>query len=223
MRAPSQKRGEITRDRMLDEAEKLFSLHGFDGVSVRDITKASGVDVALANYHFGSKDQLFDAVFQRRAEAVNARRIVLLDDVVERCAPKPPELEEVIGAFTWPVAEIMIEGGDAGRAYGRLVAQVNNNPKLAAQAMSRHFDPVVRRFMEVLRTILPECREEELFWSYHFLSGALTLSMAETGRLDKLSDRRCRSDDLKAIFARLAPFCAAGFRALCKVERCEIP
>jgi hypothetical protein len=70
--------------------------------------------------------------------------------------------------------------------------------------------------MEVLRRIAPGCAEEELFWSFHFLSGALTLSMAETGRLDVLSDGRCRSDDLKAIFTRIVPFCAAGFRALCK-------
>lgn len=216
MRAPTQKRGEITRDRLLDEAELLFALHGYDGVSIRDITKAAGVDVALANYHFGSKDKLFDAVFQRRAESMNARRIVLLEDVLERYAPGLPPLEDVIGAFTWPVAEIMIEGGDGGRAYGRLVAQVNNSPKLAQVGMTRYFDPVVRRFMEVLRAVLPGCREEELFWSYHFLSGALTLSMAETGRLDRLSDGRCRSDDLKAIFARMVPFCAAGFRALCK-------
>lgn len=216
MRAPTQKRGEVTRDRLLDEAEKLFAEHGFDGVSVRDITRAAGVDVALANYHFGSKEKLFDAVFQRRAEAVNARRIVLLEDVLERFAPDLPPLEDLLGAFTWPVAEIMIEGGDGGRAYGRLVAQVNNSPKLARIAMTRYFDPVVRRFMDVLRRILPTCRAEELFWSYHFLSGALTLSMAETGRLDNLSDGRCRSDDLKAVFARMVPFCAAGFRALCK-------
>jgi AcrR family transcriptional regulator len=216
MRAPTQKRGEITRDRLLDEAEKLFAQHGFDGVSVRDITKAAGVDVALANYHFGSKEKLFDAVFQRRAEAMNARRIVLLEDVLERSGPGVPPLEDVIGAFTWPVAEIMIEGGEGGRAYGRLVAHVNNSSKYARLAMTRFFDPVVLRFMEVLRSILPECREEELFWSYHFLSGALTLSMAETGRLDNLSKGRCRSDDLKAIFARMVPFCAAGFRALCK-------
>jgi AcrR family transcriptional regulator len=216
MRAPTQKRGEVTRDRILDEAEKLFAVHGFDGVSVRDITKASGVDVALANYHFGSKDKMFDAVFQRRAEAMNARRIVLLDDVLQRHDPDPPPLEDVIGAFTWPVAEVMIEGGQGGRAYGRLVAQVNNSPKFASVAMTRHFDPVVRRFMEILRRTLPECREDDLFWSYHYLSGALTLSLAETGRLDALSDGRCRSDDLKAIFARMVPFCAAGFRALCK-------
>jgi AcrR family transcriptional regulator len=216
MRAPTQKRGEITRDRLLDEAEQLFALHGFDGVSVRDITRAAGVDVALANYHFGSKDKLFDAVFQRRAETMNARRIVLLEDVIERHAPDDPTLEEVIGAFTWPVAEVMLEGGQGGRAYGRLVAHVNNNPKLARVVMTRYFDPVVLRFLEVLRRILPTCGQEELFWSYHFLSGALTLSMAETGRLDALSGGRCQSQDLKGIFARMVPFCAAGFRALCR-------
>ena len=44
-----------------------------------------------------------------------------------------------------------------------------------------YFDPVVRRFLDALRMALPHCDERDLFWSYHFLSGALTLTFAETG------------------------------------------
>ncbi len=63
------------KDRILDAAEQLFARHGFYGVSVRDITEAAGVDVALVNYHFGSKRELFTAVFQRRAELLNPERL----------------------------------------------------------------------------------------------------------------------------------------------------
>jgi AcrR family transcriptional regulator len=55
------------KDRILDAAERLFARHGFYGVSVRDITKAAEVDVALVSYHFGGKRELFASVFQRRA------------------------------------------------------------------------------------------------------------------------------------------------------------
>lgn len=216
MRARTQKRAEITRDRLLDEAEKLFARHGFDGVSVRDITRAAGVDVALANYHFGAKLNLFDAVFQRRAETINNRRIALLDDLIERHAPEGPPLEDLIGAFIWPFAEAMIEGGEGGRAYGALVASVMTSRKHALRTMGRHFDPVVRRYIDALKRALPDSDASELYWSSHLLSGVLAISMAETGRLEVLSDGRCRSDDLKAIFTRIVPFCAAGFRALCK-------
>jgi len=46
------------RDLVLDAAERLFARHGFYGVSVRDITKAADVDVALVSYHFGGKREL---------------------------------------------------------------------------------------------------------------------------------------------------------------------
>jgi hypothetical protein len=72
----------------------------------------------------------------------------------------------------------------------------------------------VKRFLEALRRAKPEWSEEEIYWSYHFLSGALTLTFAETGRIDNLSGGLCRSTDMEAISERMPRFVAAGFRAL---------
>ena len=44
-----------TKSRLLRVAERLFAEHGFDGVSVRQLTAAAGVNLAAVNYHFGSK------------------------------------------------------------------------------------------------------------------------------------------------------------------------
>jgi AcrR family transcriptional regulator len=57
-----------TSQRILDAAELLFVEHGFAGTSMRQITSAAGVNIAAVNYYFGSKDGLFQAVFERRAE-----------------------------------------------------------------------------------------------------------------------------------------------------------
>jgi hypothetical protein len=81
--------------------------------------------------------------------------------------------------------------------------------------MTRYFDPLVSRFIDALREALPGCKEEDLYWSYHFFSGAITLTIAETGRIDNLSGGRCRSDDMNSINERMPVFVAAGFRALC--------
>ena len=51
-----------TRERILDAAEELFAEHGFEGVSLREITRLAGANVAAVNYHFGSKDRLIDAM-----------------------------------------------------------------------------------------------------------------------------------------------------------------
>jgi AcrR family transcriptional regulator len=213
-------RSQATRERILDAAERLFAERGFYGVSVRDITGAAEVDVALASYHFGNKLGLLEAVFLRRAEDLNAERIARLDAVLAAAkSRRPPRLEDVIDAFTHPLLDRSSRGSPGWKSYFALIAEVNNSPEFGGVLMSRFFDPVVEKFIAAIRQALPGCDDRDLYWAYHFLSGALTLTFAETGRIDKLSGGACRSSDLESVHERLVPYCAAGFRALCAPKR----
>lgn len=61
-----------TREAILAAAEVAFARHGFDGVSVKEISDAAGVSRATPAYFFGSKAELYEAVLARvvaRAEA----------------------------------------------------------------------------------------------------------------------------------------------------------
>jgi len=203
------------KERILDAAERLFARNGFYGVSVRDITEAAGVDVALVSYHFGGKRELFAAVFRRRAEMLNPERLEMLEEVRRSALPGVPALEDIVNAFTYPMLERSARGGEGWKSYFALVAQVNNSPEWGPILMTEHFDPLVGRFIAVLREALPSCDAREVYWGYQFLTGALTLTFAETGRIDKLSGGLCRSSDLDSVHQRLARYVAAGFRALC--------
>ncbi|MBU6212715.1 MAG: TetR/AcrR family transcriptional regulator [Gammaproteobacteria bacterium] len=215
LRGPRKAGPEATRQKILDAAEILFAERGFHSVSVRDITAAAGVDVALVHYHFGNKQLLFETVFMRRAELLNAERLRRLEAVVQRAKPRAPKVEEIIDAFTHPLLDRSARGGPGWKAYFALIAQVNNSTEFGGLMMTRYFDPVVHAFIAALRRAFPGCDERELYWSYHFLSGALTLTFAETGRIDNLSQGACRSNDLDSVHQRLVPYVAAGFRALC--------
>ncbi len=204
-----------TRDRILDAAERLFARRGFYGVSIRDITAAAGVDVALASYHFGRKQELFAAVLERRAAILNELRLQRLEDCRKRGGSRGVSVEDIIDAFTHPLLERSARGGAGWKSYFALIAQINNSAEFGAAMMTRHFDALVQHFMQALREILPGCDERDLYWSYHFLTGALTLTFAETGRIDNLSGGVCRSNDLESVHERLVPFIAAGFRELC--------
>ncbi len=214
-RGPRKAGPEATRQKILDTAEILFAERGFHSVSVRDITTAAGVDVALINYHFGSKQLLFETVFMRRAEVLNAERLRRLEAAVQRAKPRAPKVEDIIDAFTHPLLDRSARGGPGWKAYFALIAQVNNSTEFGGLMMTRYFDPVVHAFIAALRRAFPGCDDRELYWSYHFLSGALTLTFAETGRIDNLSQGACRSNDLDSVHQRLVPYVAAGFRALC--------
>ena len=54
------------KDHILDVAEKIFSEQGFDGASTRMISGEAGVNMAMLNYYFGSKEGLFLSVFNRK-------------------------------------------------------------------------------------------------------------------------------------------------------------
>jgi TetR/AcrR family transcriptional regulator len=54
------------KDHILDVAERVFSELGFDGASTRTISGEAGVNMAMLNYYFGSKEGLFIAVFNRK-------------------------------------------------------------------------------------------------------------------------------------------------------------
>lgn len=201
------------RVRILDAAEDLFARHGFYGVTTRQVAREAGVDVALTHYYFGAKRSLFDEVFLRRAEILNQERLESLDAYEAAHAGRMTP-EGAITAFVNPMIERSLSGGAGWKSYFSLVAQVNNTPHWGGETMTRFFDPVVQRLIELLRKAMPEATDTDLYWGYQFLTGAMMLVLAETGRIDLLSNGLCRSGDLEAIRTRLAAYCAAGFRQM---------
>ncbi len=52
------------KKRIIVTAETLFSDQGSCATSLRDITAAAEVNLALVSYYFGSKEELLDAVLE---------------------------------------------------------------------------------------------------------------------------------------------------------------
>ena len=68
--------GEIA---ILDAAVQLFSVYGYDGVSMRRIAEAAGVSKANIYHHFASKQALYFAIMRRSAEELTT----LLENLAE--------------------------------------------------------------------------------------------------------------------------------------------
>jgi len=207
--------GADTREQILDAAEDLFSKHGFYGVTIREVAREAGVDTALVHYYFGAKRALFDAVFLRRAEIWNNERVEAVDRYAA-AAGDAMTLEGLLEAFLRPPFQWSLKGGPGWKHYSALVAQTNANPTFGGETMARYYDPAIRRLIALIRQVLPGTRDEDLYWAYHMLSGALTLTLGETGRLDRLSGGLCRSGDLETAGDYMVRFAAAGFRAVCQ-------
>jgi AcrR family transcriptional regulator len=205
-----------TIERILDAAEELFARHGLHGVTLQHVAKKVGVHHTLLNYYFADKKTLFDAVFARRAVVTSERRMRALDEY-DAATDGRPTVEGALRAFLDTDLDLYIEGGEGWKNYAQLSAQVANTPEWGAELMDEHFDPVVLRLIGLLKRALPECDEQDIFWGYHFVTGALMNTLARTGRIDKLSGGLCHSDDFGAVKDRMAGFMAAGFLAVCGV------
>lgn len=201
-------------EQILDAAEHLFSKHGLYGVTLKDVAKRVGVHHTLMNYYFDDKKTLFDAVFARRAVVTSERRMRALDEY-EKAAGGKPSVEGALRAFLDTDLDLYIEGGEGWKNYAALGAQVANTPEWGASLMDQHFDPVVLKLIGLLKKALPDCPEADIFWGYHFVTGALMLTLARTGRIDKLSGGLCKSDDFSAVKDRMATFMAGGFVSVC--------
>ena len=86
---------EATRAAVLAAAERLFAERGFANTSLRDISNASGVSHPLIHHHFGSKEELYQAVKRRLVESY-AQRFPHAARAVNRPLNIGPELRRLM-------------------------------------------------------------------------------------------------------------------------------
>jgi AcrR family transcriptional regulator len=192
-----------TKSRILDSAEKLFGMNGFDGTSLRDITAAADVNLAAINYHFQSKDSLIDAIVARRIEPVNKKRFEMLE-----AAGPHPNVEQILTAFMAPVLQVKVD------ALAPLIGRILSNPELFVERVfHKHLAPVSQRFVEALSKALPELPPSEILWRLHFSVGVMTHTMLWGRIYPRITNGVCDISDREALVDRTVRFVAAGFRA----------
>ena len=199
-------------EQILDAAEYLFSKNGLHGVSLRDVAEHVGIHTTLVHYYFTDKQNLFESVFARRAGVSSEGRMVALRKY-EAEAGDNPTVEGALRAFLDTDLDLYVQRGEYWMNYAAFCARVSNTPE-GARLMDVHFDPVVLKLLEIIKRALPEHSQEDIFWGYHFVTGALMNTYARTGRIDTLSGGLCRSDDFAAVKQRMSKFMAAGFLSL---------
>ena len=207
------RRGDTTRHAILEAAERCFAERGFDGVSLRAITQAAEVDLALVNYHYGSKDNLLRAVIVRRARVVHEDRLRALEGARHEAGTKSPSVEAIVAAFLEPLLRRLIAGDRGWRRYGRLVSQLDVLPQFASLT-GEVLDPTALHFINALRLALPKNPAQSIYWGYMFLIGSMVQVISATGRIERLSRGLCRSNDIEVALRELVPSISAGMRAL---------
>jgi AcrR family transcriptional regulator len=202
--------GDQTKEKILDAAEELFGAKTFDTVSLRDITHHAGVTLALASYHFGTKDNLFVAVIARRADMLNRMRIERLTALEESGATDPGAY---IDAFIRPLLTQAMSGNEGWKSYVGLISKVAMTNRWN-ELVQVNFDETANMFMARLRTLLPRHSEESLFRGFAFTLQLGLQVITQNQRVDSLSGGRYSGADLEASYATALRYMTAGMVGL---------
>ncbi|MBZ2188052.1 TetR family transcriptional regulator [Alcanivorax sp. JB21] len=202
-----------TVERILDTAEVLFAEKGFAETSLRAITSKAGVNLAAVNYHFGSKEALIQAIFERFLAPFCAE---LGASMAQLAADgETPDLERLLRMMSRTAL------GAHGSSPERLALffRLSGLAYTQAQGHLRRFireqyGDVFNRFLTLLAKAVPDVPPLELFWRVHFGLGATVFAMSSMDSLRAL----CKSDfdtELSAadVTQRLLPFIVGGIRA----------
>lgn len=105
---------------VIEAAERLFGLYGFEGTSLRQIAAEAGAaNHAVVRYHFGDKASLLRAIYEYRLSALESRRGELLSDATAAGALGDPR--RLLDALMRPLSELRDRHGR--RSYAAFLLQ----------------------------------------------------------------------------------------------------
>lgn len=201
-----------TPERLLRAAESLFMEQGFEATTLRQITAQAGVNLAAVNYHYGSKEALIAAVFERRMGWLNRHWLAELDRLEAEAAGKPLRAHQILTAFFGVALRLAADREFGGHDFMRLLGRTYSAPSpFVRQLLAREHAIAIPRFQAALQAALPEVPALEVRWRFHFMLGAMSYAIAGNDALNILGTLDDR--DHLALEARLLNFLLAGLRA----------
>ncbi|HKY65546.1 MAG TPA: helix-turn-helix domain-containing protein [Acidimicrobiales bacterium] len=121
-----------TRRAIIGAAERLFAVHGIDGVSLREINRSAGQsNTGAVQYHFGTRDGLVLALIAKHRRDTEPRRHALLDQYEDAGVA---DLRQLAAALVAPAAA-KLSDPDGGRAYLQVSAEFYTRSNRAAVRM----------------------------------------------------------------------------------------
>jgi AcrR family transcriptional regulator len=160
-----------TKERLLTAAARLLVDHGYAAVSIRAVTRAAGLSVSAAHYHFGSKEALIREAVGSRIRPLTHLRLARLD-ALERAGR--PDVEAIVEAFLAPALEFSSGAGDAALSYRRLPASLHFVPMETVRDLyDDAFGESVQRFVTALAGAMPGRDHRDLALSFQLVIGAM--------------------------------------------------
>jgi AcrR family transcriptional regulator len=202
-----------TKKLILDAAEELFGQHGFDGVSIRDITGKANVRLNLATYHFTNKQSLLEAVVARRSGLLNESRWLALVDLQARGSNN---IEEILTAFIRPYYQFRLGTEPGWKNYTALIASLMQQRRWLP--IAHHFTETARLYRDALCAALPGTPKRLVVRAFVFSIELMTTALSNDNLYETVVLEATPTPDLPQVYRDLIRFLAGGFLALTKAD-----
>jgi AcrR family transcriptional regulator len=136
-----------TRTRLLDAAGQVFAELGFQSATVREICARAGVNIALVNYHFGDKLELYTEVLRH---SVGAAGNGIIKQAIGSTAPPAEAFRELIHAMLLRVCR----GDRPGWQFRLMVHEFAQPTPAMSTVIDETMKPIYDRFRELIGTLL---------------------------------------------------------------------
>ena len=198
--------------RLEASALRLFSKHGFEGTSLRDIASEADVPLSTIDRYFGSKLDLLNELKSSIWKQVNAEREALLKQSVESQDGRPT-LRAVLHAFVYPVVKRSI-GEERSTLSLRLLREcvaldVHSGSTNAPDWIAN----VANKWIAAILAAQPNLTRERAVWLFSFVVMTTFSEQMQYGWYDRLlpANSEISAEELTRT---IVEFCQAGIRAV---------
>jgi AcrR family transcriptional regulator len=204
-------RGHETRQKILDEACRVFAESGYRDATHADICRAAGANIASINYHFHSKEALYREVFEYLERQVES--VWPIDGSLSPSAPPERRLKAFIVAL---LGRIYSE--DVGVQQHRILMSERFSPTgllddLLEAALARHRAHITGILRELLG---PDATEETVLWCEMSLVGQCMIGHEDADPRGPRSLFGINAANRDRLAEHLYHFSLGGIRALKK-------
>ncbi len=203
---------EPVRERLLDTAERLFSEHGFEATSVRDLASAAGCNIASVNYYFGGKEKLYEEVFRRHLIPMTDVRVASIDKVMAE-SNGSPQLEVLLKAFADAFIEPLADEAKASRFMKLMIREMIDNHLPSDLFVKDVIIPTLSAMQTGLVRACPGLDESKVPLIVLSIIGQLVQAVQSERMLGKTADANVPRFHLATLIDHIVKFSAAGIRA----------
>lgn len=188
---------EITRERILNAAERLFAERGYDATSVRSIVAKARVNQAAINYHFAGKDGLYREILRSAFRALTEHQLGHAEET------RTMSREQALAEFVRHQLRPLLARDDLSRHIRLFNWEAAHSTPVFRKLLSEEAVPFMGLAVELMQRFMPKADQRTLTVAAIWLIGqcsvfirnrehlaappiSLTLDEAEVDRLAHL-------------------------------------